>query len=147
MVGRTTVVDRPERLHSVLDVLSDECWFDPDEDISHDEARGAVVVRFLRQRLDEREFIAWARLRRQWRVPVDEVLLNIYRARNVVVQDLGGQGGYAFGEVTYRPDDRIVSVVADDKTAFRLMVEVDDLQIEVVETGVVVGSTTRRSVL
>ena len=88
----------------------------------------------------------WARLRRQWRVPIDEVLLHICAARNYVVQDRGGQGEYAFGEVTYAPDVRAVTLVADDKTAFQLKVDVDYFQVEVSETGVVVGTTMRRSV-
>lgn len=147
MVGRTVFIDRPERLKRAMDVLSDECWFDPDEDVSYDEARRVVVVRFLRQRLDQREFMGWARFRRRWQVPVDEVLLFVYEARDLVAQDLGVQGGYAFGEITYDLDDRLVTVVADDNTAFRLTVEVDRLRLELTETGAVVGTAERRSIL
>lgn len=145
MVARRLLVERPGDLKLVLGVLSDECQFDPDEDIVFDEALRTLEVRFLRARVDRRVLVGRSGLRRTFEIPVDEVLLCVHGVRQHLVRDVGGLGVYEFGGLTYDSGRRSLCLVADDKSAFQLAVDVDRLKVEVVETGVVVRNTFRTS--
>lgn len=146
MVARSLIIDHPKQLHRALDVLSDECRFDPDEDIVYDEAASKLLVKLVRARLDKRELIGRVGLRREWNVPLDEVLLYVHGARDYFTEDSGGQGVYDFGEISYDSDKGVVNLVADDKSAFKLSVIVDRLKLELLETGVIVGTSKRKSI-
>lgn len=130
-MGFSIVVDHPDDLSSVSDVIHD-CWFDKNE-MSFDPDSSILAIKFARELPKQRRVLRSYLLLKKVQIPVAEYVLRIHYVDTYRVSDTAGVGRYDFNKLRYDPAVGEISVLTG--VPIEIKVRITKFRIDVQDTG------------